>query len=62
MCHLHQQADLADDLLGAGFEFEGRSKQAVYRDGAFRDVLRYGLLRKRWEGLRHARMPQPVSV
>lgn len=47
---------------GAGFEFEGRSKQAVYRDGAFRDVLRYGLLRKRWEGLRHARMPQPVSV
>ena len=46
-----QQRDLYA-CWGAGFEFEGRSRQAVYREGAFRDVMRYGLLRQRWEGLR----------
>ena len=48
-----QQRDLYA-CWGAGFEFEGRSKQAVYRDGAFRDLLRYGLLRQKWESMRPA--------
>lgn len=46
-----QQRDLYA-CWGAGFEFEGRSRQAVYRDGAFRDVMRYGLLRQRWQAAR----------
>ena len=38
----------------AGFELEGRFRQAFYRHGAFHDDLRYAVLRDRWA-------PSPVA-
>jgi RimJ/RimL family protein N-acetyltransferase len=54
----------------AGFVLEGRLREASYRMGAYRDVLRYGILRREWQALqREARraaeraepVPQEVS-
>jgi RimJ/RimL family protein N-acetyltransferase len=33
----------------AGFVFEGRSRQAYYRNGRYIDALRYAILRSEWE-------------
>ena len=33
----------------AGFVFEGRSRQAYYRNGRYVDALRYSILRSEWE-------------
>ena len=40
-------------LTGLGFIQEGRQRQQYYDEGAFHDLLLYGLLRKEWTTQRH---------
>jgi len=35
----------------AGFVFEGRDREAAWRHGRWRDMLRYGILRHEWQAL-----------
>lgn len=39
---------LADALQGAGWQAEGRLRQAVYRDNALGDMLIFGRLQREW--------------
>jgi len=38
-------------LESLGFSREGRFREAVFQDGAYADVLRYGLLETEWRGV-----------
>lgn len=35
--------------LSMGFSLEGRRREALYKSGAYRDILEYGLLRWEWQ-------------
>jgi RimJ/RimL family protein N-acetyltransferase len=34
-----------------GFREEGRSRQEIFKNGQYHDVLQFGILREEWRGL-----------